>query len=123
MRRILDYYSTDRLVDDLVDIVSKNGCLLLNIAPHPDGTIPAEQQERLREHWPLAADERPGDLLALGRGKVFGEGPTKTPQGHLADLHFDGFIRPGRPIYTQSKDKRKLYAIALGWPRDGTLSP
>jgi alpha-L-fucosidase len=28
----------NRLVDDLVDIVSENGCLLLNIGPKPDGT-------------------------------------------------------------------------------------
>ncbi len=34
------YKSPDRLVDDLVDIVSKNGCLLLNVGPRPDGTIP-----------------------------------------------------------------------------------
>jgi alpha-L-fucosidase len=35
------YKPVNRLVDDLVDIVSKNGCLLLNIGPKPDGTIPA----------------------------------------------------------------------------------
>ena len=32
-----DYKSVDSIVDDLVDIVSKNGALLLNIGPKPDG--------------------------------------------------------------------------------------
>lgn len=113
----IEYYSTDRLIDDLVDIVSKNGCLLLNIAPHPDGTIPAEQQRRLREigRWLKINGEA---IYGTRPWKVFGEGPTRTLQGHLADLRFDGFgaedVR-----FTRSKDRRMLYAIALGWPTGG----
>ena len=72
------------LVDDLVDIVSKNGCLLLNIAPHPDGTIPEAQQERLRGMGRWLRLNGPA-IYGTRPWKVFGEGPTKTPQGHLAD--------------------------------------
>ncbi len=111
------YYSTDRLVDDLVDIVSKNGCLLLNIAPRPDGTIPEEQRESLLDigRWLRLNGEA---VYGSRPWKIYGEGPTKTLQGHLADLKFDGFT-PADIRFTQSKDERVLYAIALGWAGGG----
>ncbi len=42
-----DHLNTDELIRLFVDIVSKNGNLLLNVGPMPDGTIPALQMQRL----------------------------------------------------------------------------
>ena len=36
----LVYKEPGTIIGDLVDIVSKNGALLLNIGPRPDGSIP-----------------------------------------------------------------------------------
>ena len=38
-----------KIVHDLIDIVSKNGALLLNIGPKADGTIPDPEQQTLRD--------------------------------------------------------------------------
>jgi alpha-L-fucosidase len=42
------YVSVDAIIDELVDVVSKNGNLLLGIGPRADGTIPEVMAERLR---------------------------------------------------------------------------
>lgn len=39
----------DSIGDDLVDIVSRNGALLLNVGPRPDGAIPKQAQRILLE--------------------------------------------------------------------------
>lgn len=43
------YKSGTQLIDTLIETRAKGGNLLLNIGPKPDGTIPEEQDARLRE--------------------------------------------------------------------------
>ena len=57
-----DYKTVDSIVDDLVDIVSKNGALLLNIGPKPDGTIPEPEERMLPGDRAVADGERRGHL-------------------------------------------------------------
>lgn len=113
----LELYDANRVIDDLVDIVSKNGCLLLNIAPKPDGTIPEDQKMRLLEigKWLKINGEA---IYETRPWLIFGEGITNTKEGHLADVHFDGF-GSGDIRFTTKGDQ--LYAIALGWPDDNVL--
>jgi alpha-L-fucosidase len=44
-----DLKSGTRLIELLIETRAKGGNLLLDIGPHPDGYIPKEQEERLRE--------------------------------------------------------------------------
>ena len=104
--------SPDTLVDELVDIVSKNGNLLLNITPRADGTIPEPVADALREmgKWLKVNGEA---IYATGPFKVFGEGPTQIKAGHFTE-------DPNKKLTAQ--DVRftvkgdVLYAILLDWP-------
>ncbi len=109
-----DYKSTNRIIDFLVDVVSKNGCVLLNITPTADGEIPQQVQERLLEIGDWFAVN--GEAIYGTRPWInFGEGPLEVVEGHLSERQ--------NPEST-SEDIRFttndgiLYAITLDWPEE-----
>lgn len=101
--------SAGELVADLVDIVSKNGCLLLNIGPKKDGTIPEDQKETLLDmgRWLEVNGEA---IYGATHWEVFGEGPTKTNMGHLAEKHDKKYTEED---FRFTKKGDQLYAISL----------
>ena len=108
-------YTTDEVYRDgnefigaLVDIVSKNGNLLLNVGPKADGTIPQEAQDALLTigDWLNTY----GDAIYETRPWfIYGEGPTNNAGDNYKYTAQD--IR-----FTRSKDSTKLYASALAAP-------
>ena len=75
------FKSSDSLIDDLVDIVSKNGCMLLNVGPRADGVIPEEAQRVLLDigSWLRVNGEA---IYGTRPWVTFGEGPTEVAAGH-----------------------------------------
>jgi len=69
---------------DLVDIVSKNGCLLLNVGPKPDGTITQEDRAVLLKigEWLKINGEAIYDSRVW---RKYGEGPTQVTDGQFSD--------------------------------------
>jgi alpha-L-fucosidase len=113
-----EYKTVDSIVDDLVDIVSKNGALLLNVGPKPDGTIPEAEERMLREigGW-LSVN---GDAIYGTRPwTVFGEGPTQVVEGPFADDKRKPFTSADIRF---TRKGEALYAIALAWPESGVVS-
>jgi alpha-L-fucosidase len=112
-----DYKTTASILHDLIDIVSKNGTLLLNICPRPDGTIPETEEAMLLEmgRWLTMNGEAIYDSRPW---KVYGEGPTEVVAGSFQDTKREAFT--ARDIrFTTRGDT--LYAIVLGWPENGEV--
>jgi len=113
-----EYKSSDYLLDELIDIVSKNGCLLLNIGPKADGTIPDEAKKILSEMgaWLSLNGEA---IYGTRPWKIFGEGPTKVSTGHHSENENKDNVADDFRFTSKGDD---LYAISLAWPKDGTFS-
>lgn len=63
------FKGSDWILSVLLDVVSKNGVLLLNIAPEPSGRIPDKQQIALKET---------GEWLKINGEAVYGTRPWKV---------------------------------------------
>ncbi len=110
------YKTPTTVVQMLVDIVSKNGNLLLNFPVRADGTLDAQEEDILASlaEWTAVNGEA---IYATRPWHVYGEG-TQGPSGAM--------FNEGKLTYT-SEDIRfttkggTLYAFALAWPASGKL--
>ena len=111
----LGFKSVDLLVTGLVDRVSKNGFLLLNVGPKPDGTIPDPAKERLIAlgEWLRINGEA---IYDTSPWLVTGEGPTQLKKSGAFNEDNELHYTP-QDIRFTSKDIF-LYATFLAWPGD-----
>lgn len=109
------FKSSEFLVHQLIDIVSKNGNLLLNFGPRSDGTIPQEVQERLLEvgSWLNVNGEA---IYGTRPWRTYGEGPTKAAAGSFHDTDTAKYTPEDFRFTTKGE---VLYAIGLAWPENG----
>jgi alpha-L-fucosidase len=99
----------------LVDIVSKNGNLLLNIVLKPDGTLEPEVETMLHQlaDWTAVNGEA---IYGTRPWLVYGEGAVQARGGAMRE----NMTYSAKDIRFTTKGKT-LYAIALGWPDDGKI--
>lgn len=109
------FKSPEFVVHQLIDIVSKNGNLLLNIGPRSDGTIPDEVQQVLLDvgAWLNVNGE---SIYGTRPWRIYGEGPTKVAAGSFHDTDTTRYTAEDFRFTTKGD---VLYAIGLGWPTNG----
>ena len=109
------FKSPEFIIHQLIDIVSKNGNLLLNIGPRSDGTIPQAVQKVLLEvgEWLKVNGEA---IYGTRPWKIFGEGPTKVTEGSFHDTDTHAYTAED---FRFTKKGEVLYAIELGDPASG----
>jgi len=113
-----DLKSADFLIHQLVDIVSKNGNLLLNVGPRPDGTIPDKVRATLLDMG--AWLDRNGEAIyATEPWKIFGEGPTQIQTGFGHDVDTKPYTTSD---FRFTRKGNNIYVISLACPEDGTAS-
>jgi alpha-L-fucosidase len=101
----------DELIYLLVDIVSKNGNLLLDVGPEADGTIPAVQMERLQAL---------GSWLKQNGAAIYGTHPWTRAEGETAEGIRVRFTRTDSAIYATLLGKPKTDAVIVKALSPGT---
>lgn len=113
----LDYKSSCEIICTLIDVVSKNGNLLLNVGPKADGSIPEGDAKILKDlaAWMKVNGE------AIHGAKVWRkseEGPTGTKEGQFQDQQEKTYTEEDFR-FTVNGDS--IYAFALQYPKDGKV--
>jgi alpha-L-fucosidase len=113
----IGYYSKKAMLHSLIDRVSKNGNMLLNIAPMADGTIPQGQKDILITigNWLKKYGEA---IYSTRAWTKFGEGPTSMGGGSFISPK-EGTAQDIR--FTRNKANNVLYAIGMGWPSNNQM--
>lgn len=116
------YKNARTVIQMLVDIVSKNGNLLLSVPLRSDGTLDSDE-ENIIEDITAWMDINKEGIFATRPWTVFGEGPAMED---AAPIQAQGFNEgKGKPFtwedvrYTASKDGRTLYVFLMGRPKAG----
>ncbi len=111
-RKKNEYRDVKDIIHELVDIVSKNGNLLLNVPLYPDGTLDKEGVDFLHtmgEWFDLYGEA----IYGTRTYDIYGEGPTEIAGGHFQENN--NLVMTSKDVrYTVKGDT--TYILLMGWP-------
>lgn len=109
-----NYKSASEIIPEFIDIVSKNGNLLLNVGPKPDGTLP-EQAVALFNDLARWMDVNGSAIFGSQPWKVSAEGPTSLKGGSFGESAEKSMTFTPQDIRFTAKGGA-IYAFLLAWP-------
>lgn len=116
------YKSSKKVIHMLIDIVSKNGNLLLNVPIKGDGSIDEKEEKILHEIGDWMQINKEG-IFDTRPWEIYGEGPSTTEK---SPLNAAGFNEDKDNAYT-AEDIRfvqkggAIYAHIMAWPTNGRI--
>lgn len=116
------YKSSQLVIQLLVDIVSKNGNLLLNVPLRGNGSID-DKAEKIVEEIGAWMEINNECIIGTRPWKIFGEGPSVKG----SEMKAQGFNEPGKGHYTQNDIRfttidKTLYAIVMDVSGEMTIN-
>ncbi|MBB6237970.1 alpha-L-fucosidase [Pedobacter sp. AK013] len=116
------YKTAKTVIHTLIDVVSKNGNLMLNIPVRGDGTIDELERKVVEDIgvWMKANGE---SIYGTWPWKIFGEGPAQEKSPKLSAQGFN----EGKGVPFSDKDirfavkEKELFATVMGWPAEGSV--
>lgn len=114
----LDYKSSRQIIGTFVDIISKNGNMLLNVGPKGDGSIADKDREILQDigRWMKRNEEA---IYGSIPWRKSGEGPTKQAEGQFTDNEETPYTSEDIR-FTAKGDS--IYAFVMRYPEDGKVT-
>ena len=117
------YKSAHTVAKLLVDIVSKNGNMLLSVPLRADGT-PDEKEIAIMKEFGAWMKVNKESIVGTRPWKIFGEGPIADSDIPINAQGFnDGqYTKAGAEEIRFTQTAGHLYATALAWPSDGQIT-
>lgn len=111
------YRGAEWVIQTLVDVVSKNGNLLINVVQRPDGSLDPEAEQILQEMaaWMKVNGE---SIYGTRPWLVYGEGPTRAKGGAFKE----DFGFSAKDVRFAQKGESLLYATIMGIPDSNEIT-
>jgi alpha-L-fucosidase len=116
-----EYKSAATVIRMLVDIVSKNGNLLLNVPVRGDGSID-EKEIKILEDITAWMDINKESIFDTRPWKIYGEGPAVDASNPLSGSGFnEGKVPLSEKDIRYNQKGKVLYATILGTPEENII--